>query len=86
MDYSVTVIVDINTGYVVADLVTNTMQPEDFSVASMDLLEEYNNPEWAIENNFSDTVLTVARDENYPRLFEHSSELLAHWQQYWGYA
>ena len=69
MDYSVTVIVDINTGYVVADLVTNTMQPEDFSVASMDLLEEYSNPEWAIENNFSDTVLTIARDENYPRLF-----------------
>ena len=69
MDYSVTVIVDIQTGYIVADLVTNTLQPEDFCVASMELLEEYNNPEWAIENNFSDTVLTIARDENYPRLF-----------------
>lgn len=29
---------------------------------------------------------SVQKFENYPRLFEHSSELLAHWQQYWGYA
>ena len=69
MDYSVTVVVDVNSGYVVADLVSNTIQPEDFSIASMKLLELYNNPDWAIENNFSDTVLTIARDENYPRLY-----------------
>ena len=69
MDYSVTVIVDVNSGYVVADLVSNTLQPEDFSTSSMQLLEVYSNPEWAIENNFSDTVLTVARDMNYPRLY-----------------
>ena len=69
MDYSVTVVVDINSGYVVADLVTNELQPEDFSISSMQLLEAYNNPDWAIENNFSDTVLTIARDENYPRLY-----------------
>tara|TARA_R100000808_G_scaffold3842_1_gene13145 strand:+ start:481 stop:2022 length:1542 start_codon:yes stop_codon:yes gene_type:complete len=69
MDYSVTVIVDVNSGYVVADLVSNTLQPEDFSTSSMQLLEVYANPEWAIENNFSDTVLTIARDMNYPRLY-----------------
>ena len=69
MDYSVTVIVDNATGYVVADLVSNELQPEDFSLASMELLEEYHNPDWAVENNFSDTVLTIARDANYPRLF-----------------
>ena len=69
MDYSVTVVVDVISGYVVAVLVTNTIQPEDFSVASMKLLELYNNPDWAIENNFSDTVLTIARDENYPKLY-----------------
>ena len=69
MDYSVTVVVDAVSGYVVADLVTNTLQPEDFSVASMDLLEVFRNPDWGIENNFSDTVLTVARDMNYPKLY-----------------
>ena len=69
MDYSVTVIVDVNSGYVVGDLVTNTMQPEDFSMASMKLLEVYSNPDWAIENNFSDTVITIARDENYSKLY-----------------
>jgi len=69
MDYSVTVIVDVNSGYVVADLVTNTLQPEDFSAASMEMLDVYHNPDWGIENNFSDTVLTIARNENYPRLY-----------------
>ena len=29
---------------------------------------------------------SVQKFEKYPRLFEYSSELLAHWQQYWGYA
>jgi len=69
MDFSVTVIIDIHSGYVVADLVSNLLQPEDFCYETMELLDEYNNPEWAIENNFSDTVLTIARDQNYPRLF-----------------
>jgi hypothetical protein len=69
MDYSVTVVVDASSGYVVADLVSNTLQPEDFSAASMELLEVFHDPDWGIENNFSDTVLTVARDMNYPRLY-----------------
>ena len=69
MDYSVTVVVDVNSGYIVADLITNTLQPEDFSAASMEMLEVYSNPDWGIENNFSDTALTVARDMNYPRLY-----------------
>ena len=69
MDYSVTVVVDVNSGYIVADLVTNTLQPEDFSAASMEMLDVYHNPDWGIENNFSDTALTVARDMNYPRLY-----------------
>jgi len=69
MDYSVTVVVDIASGYVVADLVTNTLQPEDFAQASVELLEAYRMPYWGIENNFSDTVITVARDLNYPKLY-----------------
>ena len=69
MDYSVTVVVDVNSGYIVADLITNTLQPEDFSAASMEMLEVYSNPDWGIENNFSDTALTVARDMNYPKLY-----------------
>lgn len=69
MDYSVTVVLDAISGVVVADLVSNTLQPEDFSVASCELLEVYYNPEWGIENNFSDTVITIARDLNYPRLY-----------------
>jgi hypothetical protein len=69
MDYSVTVVVDIASGYVVADLVTNSLQPEDFAQASVELLEAYRMPYWGIENNFSDTVITVARDLNYPKLY-----------------
>ena len=69
MDYSVTVVVDVNSGYVVADLVTNTMQPEDFATASAEMLDVYHNPDWGIENNFSDTALTTVRNLNYPRLY-----------------
>ena len=69
MDYSVTVVVDVNSGYVVADLVTSTMQPEDFATASAEMLDVYHNPDWGIENNFSDTALTTARNLNYPRLY-----------------
>ena len=69
MDFSVTLVVDVDSGYVVADLVSNMLQPEDFSIASMELLDVYRNPDWGIENNFSDTVLTMARDMNYPKLY-----------------
>lgn len=50
-DDGVTVIMHMNTGAVVADIRTNTVPPDQLAIASMELLERYKNPIWAIEDN-----------------------------------
>ena len=50
-DDGVTVIMHMNTGAVVADIKTNTVPPDQLAIASMELLERYKNPIWAIEDN-----------------------------------
>lgn len=69
-DFAVTVVMDANTGYVVADLMSNVLGPKQLAQYSGELLKEYGNPIWAIEDNdWGHTTLETARELNYPNLF-----------------
>ena len=74
-DYAVTVVLDTVTGYVVADLQTNLLPPDQLAVASAKLLQRYMNPIWAIEDN-DWGVLTIASAQamRYPRLYYRDSD------------
>ena len=69
-DDSVTVVMDVRNGYVVADIQGNDMPPDEFTALSVKMLDDYGNPEWAIEENGpGNTVLTVAKQLMYPRIW-----------------
>ena len=73
-DFSVTAIIDVETGYVVADVYSNTLAPEHFAMESVTLLRDYENPIWAIEDNdWGELTLKKAQELKYPRLFERLS-------------
>lgn len=69
-DHSVTVILDVATGYVVADIFSNVISTRELAVVSIELLARYGNPLWAIEDNdWGHDVLERAVDLRYPRLY-----------------
>ena len=70
-DYATTAVIDVETGYVVADVDSKTLAPEHLAQESVRLLEEYGNPIWAIEDNdWGQLTIDKARDLKYPRLYE----------------
>jgi len=69
-DDSVTVVLDPRNGTIVADIQTNELPPDEFAEESVKLLSMFNSPQWAIEENGpGGTVLTVAKQLNYPRIY-----------------
>jgi len=65
LDYSVTVILN-ERGHVVADVMSNVLEPDEFIVQSMRMLHMYQNPMWAIEANAEGlTALEAAQDAPY---------------------
>ena len=72
-DYGVTAILDVATLAVVADIMSNTLPPEELAYESYKLLESYGFPIWAIEDN-EWGILTVnkARDLGYPYLYKRT--------------
>lgn len=52
-DYSVTAIMDVKTGNVVADIMRNDLKPDVFAYHSVQLLKHYQNPKWWIEHNIT---------------------------------
>jgi|TARA_Y100000310_G_scaffold290835_1_gene318321 hypothetical protein len=70
LDYAVTVILDVVTGYVVADIYSNVLNAHQLGVASVELCNRYSEPIWAIEDNM-DGILTIhtAQELKYKRLF-----------------
>lgn len=70
-DYSTTAIIDVATGYVVADVDSSSLSPEQLAYESVNLLKEYKNPVWAIEtNDWGQLTLVKAEELKYPRLYE----------------
>jgi hypothetical protein len=73
-DDAVTVIVDIMTGYVVADIQSSVMSPEDLAFQSVKLLEAYQNPIWAIEDNdWGIVTIRKAEELEYKQLYERAN-------------
>ena len=70
LDYAVTVVLDTVTGYVVAELQSNLLPPDQMALASSKLLQRYHSPIWAIEDN-DWGVLTIASAQSmrYPKLY-----------------
>lgn len=50
-DFSVTVVLNVKTGEVVADVMSNHLSPEDFALYSVNLLKYYQSPKWWPEDN-----------------------------------
>ena len=74
LDKSVTVLVDIASGLVVADVVSRTTDPLQFTVDSFALLRAYQSPVWVIEDNdWGMRVIDRANALNYPRLYQREA-------------
>ncbi len=77
-DYSVTTIIDAQTGYVVADIMDNMVGPEELAEASVRLLTDpewgYRSPIWGIEDNeWGIIVIKAAEAVHYPRIFHRET-------------
>lgn len=74
-DDSVTVILDVVTGVVVADIKSNVVDPTEFGVASVELLNMYDSPIWAIEDNdWGVQVIRIAQELKYKRLYYREND------------
>ena len=74
-DDAVTVIMDRNTGYIVADIQTNLLPPDQLAISSMGLLARYHNPIWGIEDNdWGILTIVAAQGLRYPRLYYRSED------------
>ena len=73
-DYSVTVIMERDSGHVVADICTNVIEEDIFGYESQNMMEIYGNPLWAIEqNDWGEVVLKDALHERYPKLYKRTT-------------
>jgi len=69
-DDSVTAILDVVTGAVAADIKSNVIDPTEFGIASVELLNTYDAPIWAIEDNdWGVQVIRIAQELKYKRLY-----------------
>lgn len=69
-DFATTVVMDLNSGTVVADILSQELDPEQLTEHSLTLLRHYRNPIWAIEDNeWGIIAVKAAQRERYPRLY-----------------
>ena len=74
-DYAVTAVLDTSTGYVVADIQTNLIPPDQLALASMELLKLYHNPVWGVEDNdWGVLTISTAREARYPHLYYRDTD------------
>ena len=74
-DYAVTVIIDAVTGYVAADIYSQVLNPQQLSVASVELLNMYDSPIWGIEDNdWGILTITTAQELRYRKLYYRDSD------------
>ena len=70
-DYSVTVVIDLRNGVIVADCMSNQMEPDEYTEQAAEMLQAYRNPLWAIEDNDRGAeVIKMAERIRYPRLYK----------------
>lgn len=68
-DYSVTVLMNVKTGEIVADILNNFLPPEEFAYHSVKLLGLYKDPLWFIEDNeWGAVTISTAQKLNYRNL------------------
>lgn len=73
-DNAISGVMDVVTGAVVADIKGNLIAPEDLARMTVDLLADYMNPLWGIEDNdWGIVVIRMAETLNYPRLYERKT-------------
>jgi len=83
-DYSVSVVMERDTGTIVADILDNTLEPQGLAFETIRMLQRYNRPLWGIEDNeWGKSVLDAALAE-YPkgRIFHRTT---AHGTKYPGW-
>ncbi len=65
-----TVILDVVTGTTAADIQSNVIDPTEFGIASVELLNTYDSPIWAIEYNDQGVlVIRIAQELRYKHLY-----------------
>lgn len=68
-DYSVTTIMDVKTGDIVADILNNIIPPEELALHSVKLLDIFKNPLWYIEaNDYGGVTIAMAERLGYRNL------------------
>lgn len=73
-DDAVTVVLDRDTGYIVADIKGNEIKPAQLAQRSLELLDMYKNPRWAIEDNeWGGIVIDRAKSARYPNHYQSES-------------
>ncbi|MBW2673487.1 MAG: hypothetical protein JRD89_08760 [Deltaproteobacteria bacterium] len=66
LDYSVTAVMNVRTGAVVADIMHNLLPPDEFAMHTLALLKYYQNPIWWPEdNNWGAVVISKAVQMGY---------------------
>lgn len=68
-DFSVTTIMNIKTGEIVADIMDNFLPPEELALHSTRMLDIFQNPLWFIESNdYGGVTILTAQNLNYRNL------------------
>ncbi len=69
-DYSVTILMNVKTGEISADIMNNSLSPEEFTYHSVNLLRLYKDPLWLIEDNdWGAVVISSAQKLNYKNIY-----------------
>lgn len=74
IDYSASVVIEMRSGVIVADILDNLLEPESLAYETMEMLKLYRNPIWGIEDNErGEMTLRAAQAQQYPRIFHRES-------------
>ena len=74
-DYNVTLILNVKTGAVVADIYNNRISPEELAQHSVRLLNLYQNPSWWPEDNdWGRVTITTAQELGYKNIGQRKSK------------
>ena len=73
-DAAITCVMDVASGVIVADIKSKLLPPQEFAMHSFNLLDEYYNPLWGIEDNdWGITTIRTAQEMGYRNLYERKT-------------